>query len=344
MTKAILKRTIFATMLVLVPLASYLPASAQAESNLPKSLRIATHPVGAAYYVLGSAFAKVLTNALPLSATVRPFSGFQAWFPELNRNTVQMGLATAYDLGLAWKGKAPYHKIPNVRTLSVGTDLILGLGVKADSPIKTLADLKGKRVTINMVLKGSRDGAEAQLRAAGIDPKTGIIVIPVTNVVQPIQMLEEGRVDAAWGSPAAPQFKEAAVRLGGVRFLPAALNDTQKHDIEKNFTGYRVIKVKGGTMTGVKVDTPLMASPINLVVNTQMSDETAYQIIKAIWNNYDEYKGMHPWARQWTHKKMAANLVNSVVPFHAGAVRFYKEIGVWSNAAEKHQQKLLAGT
>lgn len=344
MTKAILSRTVLTAMLVLSPLGIYLPTHAVAQSDLPKSLRIATHPQGAAYYVLGSAFAKVLSDALPLSASVRPFSGFQAWFPELDRNNVDMGIATGYDLGLAVKGKDPYPKIPNVRTLSVGTDLLLGLAVKDDSPIKTLADLKGKRVTINRVLQGSRDGAEAQIRAAGLDPERDIIVVPVTNVVQPPQMLMEGRVDAAWGAPAMPQIREADVRLGGVRFLPAALNDGQARHISENFTGYRVINVKGGSVTGVRVDTLLMASPINMVANTKMSDGAAYQILKTVWNSYDKYKGLHPWAQQWTHAKMTENLVNSVAPFHAGAVRFYKELGIWDGAAEKHQQKLLAGS
>jgi len=343
MRKPRLSVTVLAAALFLLPLGGYFPMNAMAQSGLPKSLRIATHPQGAAYYVLGSGFAKVLSDTLPLSATVRPFSGFQAWFPELDRGNVNMGVATGYDLGLAVKGRPPYEKIPNVRTLSVGTDLILGLAVKDDSPIKTLADLKGKRVTINTVLQGSRDGAVAQLRAAGLDPERDIIAVPVTNVVQPPQLLMEGRVDAAWAAPAMPQMKQAEARLGGVRFLPAAINDEQSRNIAENFTGYRVIPVKGGLMTGVKVDTLLMASPINMVASTHMSDEAAYQILKAVWNNYDKYKDVHPWARLWTHKKMTENLVNSVAPFHAGAVRFYKELGIWSDAAEKHQQKLLAG-
>jgi len=341
MKKPILSRSVLTATLFLLPLGSYLPSNALGQSNLPKSVRVATHPQGAAYYVLGSAFAKVLSDALPLSASVRPFSGFQAWFPELDRNNVEMGVATGYDLGLAWKGKDPYQKIPNVRTLSVGTDLILGLAVKDDSPIKTLADLKGKRVTINTVLVGARDGTMAQLKAAGVDPERDIVAVPVTNVVQPPQLLMEGRVDAAWAAPAMPQMKQAEARLGGVRFLPAAINQEQRSEIEDKFTGYRVMKVPGGRMTGVKVDTLLMASPINMVTNTKVSEEAAYQILKAVWNNYDKYKGAHPWARLWTHQKMKANLVNSVTPFHAGAVRFYKEIGIWSDAAEKHQQKLL---
>lgn len=343
MTKATLARRIVTALCFLLPLGGFLSSNAIAQSKLPKSVRIATHPLGAAYYVLGSAFAKVFSDTLPLSASVRPFSGFQAWFPELDRNNVDMGVATGYDLGLAWKGLDPYKKTPNIRTLSVGTDLILGLAVKDDSQIKTLADLRGKRVTINNVLRGSRDGAWAQLEAAGVDPQKDIVTVPVTNVVQPPQMLMEGRVDAAWGAPAMPQMKEADVRLGGVRFLPAAVNEQQAQHIADNFSGYRVTKVKGGIMTGVKADTLLMASPINLVTNTKMSEDTAYQILKAMWNNYDKYKGAHPWAQLWTHAKMTENLVNSVAPFHPGAIRFYKELGIWSEAAEKHQQKLLAG-
>jgi uncharacterized protein len=322
---------------------TYRPTAALAASSLPKSVRIATHPQGAAYYVLGSAFAKVLSETLPLSASVRPFSGFQAWFPEVDRGDVDLGLATGYDLWLGVQGREPYEKMNNLRILTVGTDLILGLVVRKDSPIKTLADLKGKRVTINTVLVGARDGALAQIKAAGLDPDRDIIVVPVTNVVQAPQYLMEGRVDAAWAAPAMPQLKEAEARLGGVRFLPAALNDEQANLISEQFTGYKVEMQKGGIMTGVHEDTPLMASSINLVTHTKFGDDAAYRIVKAIWDNYDKYKDSHPWARLWTQKKMAANLVHSIAPFHSGAVRFYKEQGVWNEKAEQRQQKWLRG-
>lgn len=319
------------------------PTPKLASQQLPRSLRIATHPQGAAYYVLGSAFAKVLSETLPLTASVRPFSGFQAWFPEVDRGDVDTGLATGYDLWLGVQGREPYEKMNNLRILTVGTDLILGLVVKKDSPIKTLADLKGKRVTINTVLVGARDGALAQIKAAGLDPERDIIVVPVTDVVQAPQYLMEGRVDAAWAAPAMPQLKEAEARLGGVRFLPAAVNEKQARQISEQFTGYRVEMQKGGVMTGVHEDTPLMASSINFVTHKKLGDEAAYRIVKAVWDNYDKYKNAHPWARLWTHKKMTANLVHSVAPFHSGAVRFYKEQGVWNEKAEQRQQKMLRG-
>lgn len=323
---------------------AYRPAANPAmRSSLPKSLRIATHPQGAAYYALGAAFAKVLSQELPLSASVRPFSGFQAWFPEVDSGNVDLGLATGYDLWLGVQGREPYKKMKNLRILTVGTDLILGLVVKKDSPIKTLADLKGKRVTINTVLVGARDGALAMIKAAGLDPERDIIVIPITNVVQGPQYLMEGRVDAAWAAPAMPQLREAEAKLGGVRFLPAALNDEQARVISEQFTGYRVQMQKGGILTGVHENTPLMASSINLVTYKNFGDEAAYRIVKTLWNNYDKYKDAHPWAKLWTQKKMTANLVNSVAPFHSGAVRFYKEQGIWSEKAEQHQQKLLRG-
>ena len=336
------KHALSTTALLLATVFAIGPLNAIAQGSMPKSVRIATHPQGASYFALGSAFAKVLSDATPTTAAVRPFSGFQAWFPEIDRGNIDLGLATGYDLGLGVRGKKPYQKMANVRTLAVGTDLVLGLVVKADSPIKTLADLKGKRVTINNVIVGSRDGTLSQLKAAGLDPERDIVVVPVTNVVQPPQLLMEGRVDAAWAAPAMPQLKQAEARLGGVRFLPAAENEAQAKMIAEQFIGYRVIKQKGGVVTGVKEDTLLMASPINLVTHTKFSDEAAYQITKAMWGNYDKYKGMHPWARLWTQAKVKENLVNSVAPFHEGAVRFYKEIGIWSDAAEEHQKKLLA--
>ena len=79
------------------------------------------------------------------------------------------------------------------------------------------------------------------------------------------------------------------------------------------------------------------------MTHKKLSDEAAYQVMKSIWESYDEYKGAHPWARLWSHKKMTKGLGEAVAPLHSGAIRFYKKQGVWSDKATERQLKLLKG-
>jgi uncharacterized protein len=67
--------------------------------------------------------------------------------------------------------------------------------------------------------------------------------------------------------------------------------------------------------------------------------EVVYQVLKATWQNVDKLAPLHPWLKGWNHKQMF--WAKPSVPYHPGAVRFYKEQGVWTAETEERQQGLL---
>ena len=101
--------------------------------------------------------------------------------------------------------------------------------------------------------------------------------------------------------------------------------------------GTTTIKAGKGP-TAPAVDTPILQVQCGLAAGTQTSAETVYQVMKAIYDHLDEWKGVHPFARQWTVKHA---LDIFVIPFHDGAVRFYKERGLWNDKLEAKQKALL---
>jgi TRAP-type uncharacterized transport system substrate-binding protein len=70
-------------------------------------------------------------------------------------------------------------------------------------------------------------------------------------------------------------------------------------------------------------------------------DEAAYAILEALWNNMEKYRNVHVLLRSLTQKRLAT--IEATVPFHPGAVKFYKEKGLWTDELEKHQKALLEG-
>jgi TRAP-type uncharacterized transport system substrate-binding protein len=77
-----------------------------------------------------------------------------------------------------------------------------------------------------------------------------------------------------------------------------------------------------------------------LVSRTDVTDDVIYAVVEALWNNYEELAAIHPMLVQWKPERFIDE--NAIVPYHDGAVRFYKEKGVWTDAMEARQQELLA--
>jgi TRAP transporter TAXI family solute receptor len=96
--------------------------------------------------------------------------------------------------------------------------------------------------------------------------------------------------------------------------------------------------IPGGTYRGQAKDALFPSLSASLVIAQGFSEEGAYQIVKALFDHYDDLKLVHKAARHWTS---AGSLKNFHVPFHDGAIRYFKEAGAWTSDHEKRQQELM---
>src|SRR5947199_7796711 len=129
-------------------------AAVAADAQLPREVTLATNPPGTTYYAVASGLAKVVSGAAGLQMVVQPYSGTSTMLPLLNTGEVDFGLVNAVDMGLSYRGpnykvggRNPFPHAPNLRLVMRGSPLLVGLLVRKDSPIKTIQDIKGKRVT-----------------------------------------------------------------------------------------------------------------------------------------------------------------------------------------------------
>lgn len=309
--------------------------------EMPKSIGIATHPKGSLMNIIGSGFGKVLSGHLPLQATDRPFTGYAAWLPLMDRGDVELGILTCTDAHFGYHGIKPYReKLENLRIISSGSAVVLGYVVREDSGIKSLADLKGKRVCIDYSSVSTRLDQEVVLQAAGLDIKKDIKVVPTAGVVEPVNAVMEGRSDATWASVGMSAVRELIAKVGGIFWLP--LCDTPVGPRAKTLLdaspGITLRQVEAGKLPTVDNDTCLIFKPIYLVTHKKMKSEVIYEIIKTIWNNNSELGDIHPMLKQWNHEAMVSNKV--VIPYHEGAVRFYKEVGAWGDEMDEVQLKV----
>lgn len=314
------------------------PDSALAQ--LPRSAAVATHAVGSLYNAIGTGIATVVSRHTPMTVRVQPFAGPPAWLPSMDQGNTDMGVLTSADAVTSYKGIIHYKRpFKNVRILLVGGAIRLGFYVRKDAPIQTTADLKGKRVPtdfpgIPIVMLSST----AALASAGLTYKD-IIKVPVSDLQAGNQAFMEGRTDAGWHSLGSPAVEEANARLGGVRWLPVNDSAEGAAKLASVYPGSYPAIVKAGTATGMVKDAALLNNDIYLVGAKVLSDEAGYAVVKALWENMGELWAAYPALKSWQQARMVSK--NAFIPYHPGAIKFFKEKGVWDNSMDELQAKLL---
>ena len=117
-------------------------------------MAIGSNPPGSLFYSLASGLAKVISEASPMQAQVQPYAGTSTFVPLFDSGELELGVVNAVDMGMVYQGQKlkvggrnPFPHVPSSRLLMRGSPLRSSLIVRKDSPIKTIGDVKGKRVT-----------------------------------------------------------------------------------------------------------------------------------------------------------------------------------------------------
>jgi TRAP transporter TAXI family solute receptor len=222
-----------------------------------------------------------------------------------------------------------------------------GPAVRKDSPIKKIADLKGKRLTSDYPGSAiARKLIEAILVANNMS-WVDVRRIPVTTTTAGFEALRDGRVDAAFAltgtTPIALEVHNA-VGLTVLPFLdgfgPEDINKVPQSTINK--ITYRV---PGARMTVVE---PLgyigyrslgIEYPGLMVTSSHLDNDTVYVILETLWKDYQKLAPIHEWLKTWTPSGMFDPTPS--LPYHPGAVQFFKDKGLWNANVDKIQQDLL---
>lgn len=305
-----------------------------------RSVTLATHAVGSLYNSLGTGLASVLSRRSAFLVRVQPFAGPPAWLPSMEKGETDTGLLTSADAVFASKGMALYKKpYKNSRILIVGGAVYFGFYVPKDAPIETVADLKGKRIPTDWpgipIIRLSTTGS---LATAGLT-LDDVVKVPVSDIAAASQAFLEGRTDAGWVGVGGAVVEEANARKGGVKYVSVIDTPEAAKRMADIYPGSYPAVVKAGTATGVVKDTTLMANDIYLVAAKELSEEAAYQVVKTLWDHNSELGGAFHLLKTWVRERMVST--RAVLPYHPGAIKFFREKGVWSKEMEKLQTELL---
>jgi uncharacterized protein len=315
------------------------PASAQTAT-------IGTNPAGSVFYAIGSGLAKVAAETGPVRLNIQPYTGTSTFVPLLDSGELDLGVNNAVDMGLAYRGpnfkiggRNPFPHAPNLRLVMRGAPLMVAAVVRKDSPMKTMADVKGKRVTgeypANLAIWYNVFGELSSVGLTWNDVK----VVPVPGLNEGIDALVQGRADVSSYALNAAKIREADSAIG-VRHLSIDCSPEGEKRLRAAVPGYYPRRVKKGEAVAVPEDICAIAYDVYVVAGKSVSDAVIEGVLRASWEHGDKLAPIHVIFKEWTRDRMASPDVT--MPYHPTAIRFYKERNVWTPAHDQTQQRLLS--
>jgi hypothetical protein len=318
------------------------PAAAQTTAS------IGTNPPGSVFYAVGSGLAKIATDVGPVRLSVQPYAGSSTFLPLINSGELDFGVNTAVDAALAHRGpgfkaggRNPFPHSPNLRLVMLGPTLTSAPLVRKDSPIRTVHDVRGRRVTgeypAQLTAWYSLFGV---LTGAGL-AWSDVQVVPVPGVTEGVDALVQRRADVALFALNGAKVREADAAVG-VRHISLDCSPQGEQRLRAAVPGYYVRRVKRGEAAAVVEDICVSATDIHITTGKQVADAVVEAALRSVWERFEQLAPLHPTFRNWTRERLAHT--DATIPYHPGAVRFYRERGVWTPALAEVQERLLGGS
>jgi len=293
-------------------------------------LSIATGPVGGTFYVYGAALARTIGRHVPnveATAEVTSASVDNLKLMATGRADLAFTLAPALRDGVEGRrafasvGRVPARALAALNIHRMHLVTLEGLG------IATLDDLRGRVVSVGWPGSGSEDVALRLLESAGIDPARDIRRQGLGPTVA-ADALKDGKLDAFFwiSGSGVPAFVDLALATGHrMRLLDLSrtLGPLQQAYGPQIF---RPALIPSRFYPGVERDVPTVGTPNVLVADAAMSERLAYEITRALFGDQAELAAIVPDAKELS---LELGPTASPVPYHPGAIRYYREQGAW---------------
>ena len=296
--------------------------SSSAPPGWPAALTIGTASPGGVYLLYGQALAPILTESLGLPVTAQSTQGPDQNILLIESGAAELGFVTMGVALQAWNGTGTWtqgQKLRSMRALFPMYDTPFQFLVRKDSAIRDIRDMGGKRIGAGP--QGGTGGTYLPLVFEALQ-----VPAVVRNGAWDLmgKQIGEHLLDGVMASAGAPVPALANLeKTEPVAFV--ALSDDEIAAIHKVLPEMTESVVPAGTYTSMKADYKTIGLYNFAVASKSLPDDLVYSIVKAFYANHDRMVAAHPSARD----SVVANLNrNQFLPFHPGAVRYYREIGV----------------
>ncbi|MGV8842078.1 MAG: TAXI family TRAP transporter solute-binding subunit [Pseudomonas sp.] len=290
----------------------------------PTFINILTGGTSGVYYPIGVGLSQLYSNGIPDAKTsVQATKASVENLTLLQAGRGELALALGDSVADAWNGvedagfNAPLKKL---RAIGGTYSNYIQIVASKESGIKTLADLKGRSVSVGAPKSGTELNARAVFKAAGLSYKD-MGKVEFLPFAESVELIKNRQLDAT--------LQSAGLGMAAIRDLAATMELNYiaiPADITANVgnPAYQPAVIPAGTYDGQDADVPTVAITNILVTHSGVSDEIAYQMTKLMFENLDRLSSAHSAAKDITLEGATKGLP---IPLHPGAERYYKEVG-----------------
>ncbi|MGH8700225.1 MAG: TAXI family TRAP transporter solute-binding subunit [Burkholderiales bacterium] len=293
------------------------------------TIGFATLPPGTLLHAQASVIAKVVQDNSKLQVRVIGYGGDAPILDAVNTEKADFLLLDVGEPAEAqrgentWKGNAK----PNLRVAMTLYGFQMASWVRKDSPIQSIADLKGRKVPAEWVQQTSMIHHMNALLGAGGISLDDVVKVPTVNVIRASEDFKSGKIDLFFFAVGAPKVQEIAASVGGLRVLPMdALPDSEAR-MKKVRPEYYFSTVNPAPHIA-GIDKPTRVETIDFIigVGTHVKDDVVRDFIKAVHDNKKSLVEGHPNFNAFNPG--SSGKVQSRLPHHPAAEQYFKEAGL----------------
>ena len=319
-----MKKRLIAIVLTLVVILGLVACGGSDQEGGATSMTMGTGGTAGTYYGYGGVLGQYIKNKAGINVTVVSTDGSKANIQGIDAGNYQLGTVQSDVMAYAWEGTRAFEKEGKMDSFRV----VAGLYAEAvqlitmDKNIKSVADLKGKSVSIGAPGSGVYFNAIDVLEAAGLSEKD--IKAQYQSFADSTDALKDGKIDAAFivAGPPTPAITELCTTNDA--YLVPIDGDVSKN-LMKECPFYTEYTIPAGTYEGQEADVTTVTVKATLIVSASATEDDVYKLTAAIFDNIKDITAENGKGAELSIENATSGMT---VPFHAGAAKYFKEKGV----------------
>lgn len=310
----------------------------QAAPVAASDIVIGANQPGSNFHTIGAALSDVISSNSDFTGRLVTSTGAGVWLPMMTTSEVDIGTVSHFEAYLAAKGEGPFSQPFAISMIAAGSGLNVGLYVREDSGIDSIADIAGMRIgsgyagspAIDVFARGELANAGLTYEDMDAQPRSTLYGGQREDVT-------EGRLDVFYASLGSGLINELDSTLG-VKFLSLDPSDEAVARMQEVYPAI-VTPVEAGP-PGVDEDIYMTFLPSYLVAYESVSEEAIHAALDALVVHNEEFRAANNALGGWTTDRFVTT--DAILPYHPHAVSYYKANGMWSDEMDARQAELLA--
>lgn len=318
---------------------------ASADIELPGTIIWSAYPTGTTGYSQAVGIGQVLQNEYGTNLRVIPGRNDVSRLEPLRRDRADFSAGGTESVAVQEAqftfGERHWGPQP-VRTVSwsIGDACSFTIAAAGDAGIDTVADMEGQRVAFVQGAPILNFGMEYMLNFAELD-WNDVRRVEVGGYMGAVEAIIEGRADAMGGSCDSAPFQRIAASARGLNF-PEFPHENEEGIARVNRFAPWFVPHRSTNNVGMASDEEIevLTTPYpKLITMAEQDADLVYNLVKAIHENVDDFRDSAPGAEGWEAERM--ELASIPVPFHEGAIRYFEEVGLWTDEAQANHEEAL---